>query len=145
LDNTANNFHLSQVQLEVGAEATPFEYRTIQEEIALCERYYEKSYNLTTAPGATGSSNYPGREYYRFGGAHTGDIGGTTTFQVSKRAAPTMVFYCPVNGTPGKCYLSSSGTTDCTLGTSGHRSMDCYAAASSDSYMMFHFTADAEI
>ena len=41
----------SLVQLEPGPVATPFELRPIGTEIALCERYYQKSYDLDVAPG----------------------------------------------------------------------------------------------
>ena len=52
-DNVANDFRITQVQLEKGDTATPFEYRHFEEEIALCQRYYEKSYNIDVAPGTT--------------------------------------------------------------------------------------------
>jgi len=41
MDNVANNFWITNVQLEVGSEATDFEYRSFGEELALCQRYYE--------------------------------------------------------------------------------------------------------
>ena len=40
-DNTANNFYLTGVQLEVGSVATDFEHRSFGQELALCERYCE--------------------------------------------------------------------------------------------------------
>jgi len=40
-DNTDNELHLTGVQLEVGEQATPFEHRSVGEELALCQRYYE--------------------------------------------------------------------------------------------------------
>jgi hypothetical protein len=45
-DNTANNFRLTGVQVEAGSVATEFEKRSIQEEVALCQRYYY--FNTTT-------------------------------------------------------------------------------------------------
>lgn len=36
-----HNFDLSQVQLELGSTATPFEHRSYGEELALCQRYYQ--------------------------------------------------------------------------------------------------------
>ena len=39
-DNTANEWYLTGVQLEVGSVATPFEHRSFGEELALCQRYY---------------------------------------------------------------------------------------------------------
>ena len=42
MDNTSNEFYLTGVQLEVGENVTEFEHRSFAEEIALCQRYYEK-------------------------------------------------------------------------------------------------------
>jgi len=39
LDNTNNEFYLTGVQLEVGSVATPFEHRSIGEQLARCQRY----------------------------------------------------------------------------------------------------------
>ena len=40
--STDNEFYLAGVQLEVGSQATPFEHRSFGEELALCQRYYQK-------------------------------------------------------------------------------------------------------
>jgi hypothetical protein len=42
-------FYITGVQLEVGTQATGFEYRQYQQELALCQRYYYKEENLTNA------------------------------------------------------------------------------------------------
>ena len=39
-DNTANDWAITGVQMEVGSVATPFEHRSFGEELALCQRYY---------------------------------------------------------------------------------------------------------
>ena len=41
-DSTDNNFSLTGVQLELGSVATEFEVRPYAEELALCQRYYER-------------------------------------------------------------------------------------------------------
>ena len=40
MDSTSNNFYLSQVQLEIGDVATPFEHRSFGDELLRCQRYY---------------------------------------------------------------------------------------------------------
>ena len=42
MDSTANNFHLSQVQLEVGSVATAFERRSFAQELTMAKRYFER-------------------------------------------------------------------------------------------------------
>jgi hypothetical protein len=43
-------FYITGVQLEVGTQATSFEYRQYQQELALCQRYYQTSgYRIVTS------------------------------------------------------------------------------------------------
>jgi len=39
---TSSTFQITGVQLEVGTEATPFEHRSFGQELALCQRYYQR-------------------------------------------------------------------------------------------------------
>ena len=60
LDNTANNFYLTGVQLELGSNATPFEHRSYGEELLRCQRYYQRNggdANMALASGASISSS----------------------------------------------------------------------------------------
>lgn len=49
-DSTSNDFYLTGVQLEVGAEETPFEHRFYSDDYLQCQRYYQKH--------TTGSNQY---------------------------------------------------------------------------------------
>ena len=50
---TNNYWQITGVQLEANYQPTPFEQRPIGLELSLCQRYYEKSYDTDTAPGAS--------------------------------------------------------------------------------------------
>jgi hypothetical protein len=106
-------FYITGVQLEKGSVATPFEFRSIGQELALCQRYYEKSYNQSVVPGtasvgagaagfATSTSN--GYNY------------GVVRFAVSKRAASTVTTYSYA-GTAG--VASDGNASDLTANSAG--------------------------
>jgi hypothetical protein len=40
--NVETSSYITLIQLELGSQATPFEFRSYGEELALCERYYQK-------------------------------------------------------------------------------------------------------
>jgi hypothetical protein len=46
-------FYITGVQLEVGTKATPYEMQIYSDQLAQCQRYYQKLYSLT---GTTGNS-----------------------------------------------------------------------------------------
>lgn len=92
-DNTANNFRITGVQLEVGDTASEFESRTWQEEMHLCERYLLKSFNYAIAPAQNaGSANGEARFISVAAGSATTRSGGIP-FVSGMRVAPTMTLY----------------------------------------------------
>tara|TARA_Y100000589_G_scaffold154044_1_gene146759 strand:- start:144 stop:1139 length:996 start_codon:yes stop_codon:yes gene_type:complete len=77
-DSTSNEWYLTGVQLEVGSVATDFEHRLFGQELALCQRYFERI-------------NVDSSEIYFFGVNQFGSGGRIThDFKVTKRAIPTM-------------------------------------------------------
>jgi hypothetical protein len=151
-------FYITGVQLEKGSTATSFDYRPYGTELALCQRYYETSYEGVKVPTNNASSqiiNGIGSTTYVGGGA--GSVSqslNSTTFKVTKRAAPTMVIYSYAssttstvsNGWSGADLASGSGT----LGTANANSFNIYNATGSsitvNSYaVMFNYSASAEL
>ena len=45
-------WYVTGVQLEVGSQATPFEHRSFGEQLALCQRYFSKTFPQGTTPAA---------------------------------------------------------------------------------------------
>jgi hypothetical protein len=109
-NTSTQTFLLSQVQLEKGSTATSFDYRPYGTELALCQRYYEKSFDDGVAPadGATGDRRAgPGAVYNG-----TNWDGAFVSYKASKRVIPTVTFYRPNFGTgTGVWLLYESGTT----------------------------------
>ena len=89
---------LSQIQLEAGSVATPFERRSYGQELALCQRYYEKSYDPDVVPG---SISYAGRVSGQNPGAGSWDARHIIQFKATKRAAPTINTYRESDGSSG--------------------------------------------
>ena len=91
-------WYITGVQLEKGTQSTPFEYRPFGKELMLCQRYYEKSFPVETAPAVnimTDPTNC-GAVGYASSAARSPII----TFKVTKRVVPTMTLYSP-NGYGG--------------------------------------------
>jgi len=103
-DNTANEWYLTGVQLEVGSQATPFEHRSFGEELALCQRYALMIKNGTTSIN-------------RFG---LGSTVSATTVQmllqhpVRMRSAPTLT----TTGTASDYQVYSVSVTTCSVAPS---------------------------
>ena len=130
MDSTSNVFYLANVQLEQGGAST-FEVRDIDNELRLCQRYYEKSYDIGSAPGtATTAGMFRG--FTGAGGVsiYTGD---TIVYKTRKRASPVLYYWdsagnasrfsgwdssniIVANLNPGVVGLSGSQETEHSLG-----------------------------
>ncbi len=141
-DNIANNFRLCGVQLEAGSVATDFENRNFQHEVNLCQRYYEKSYSISTALGTVtdnGQFSYPaisGTQCF-----------GTVFFKTRKRGIPSVTSYSPTTGTAGKIYQNAGSDRDSVITGIGETSFNIYAttAYSASTSGIAHWIANSEL
>ena len=84
-DSTSNYFNITGVQLEVGDTATPFEHRSFGDELARCQRYFQKVF-------AGADNRYlAGTSPCIFWNSSNTDNGGIT-FVKKMRAAPTFSY-----------------------------------------------------
>jgi hypothetical protein len=101
-------FYITGVQLEKGSTATSFDYRPYGTELALCQRYFEKSYPQSIVPGTVTQSNAA----YAYINGPTNLTGGTffIKYSVIKRAAPTVTTYSTANANAtGKMTSAANG------------------------------------
>jgi hypothetical protein len=142
-DSTSNNFYLTGVQLELGSTATDFEGRSYGEELALCQRYFEKLGNPDGVSGnvffgITSATNA------------TSARGPRIDFKVTKRATPTIALTGSLYYLSGPSWQSTAGwetTTQFIFGsqtTTGGVAGTAYTL-STTSGAGNYITADAEL
>lgn len=120
LNSAGDYIQITGVQLELGKVATPFEYRSYGEELALCRRYYQRV-NLSRY-SYMGYGKY--QVFYMIGpiqgfDTHLMRTSPTASFSTSTGAAFTVV-KTNIGGThtPTSIYASSSGVVSLNGGTS---------------------------
>ena len=138
-DGTLAN--LDKVMVEEGTVATPFEHRPIGTELALCKRYYQKSFALTQTPAQNDSNNH-----FNFSLAADGASNGTTSyiFPVEMRAAPTITTFNPYAANNN--FRKPNSLTDYSVSvTSTSKHFLFYSTSSGTVALSGHFTAAAEL
>lgn len=152
MDTIGNYFEIDLVQLEPGDKETRFEERTIQEELVLCQRYYEKSFNQDVAPVQQANEEFGCLQYRsHIAGVFTETL--VRNYNVEKRAAPTNILYSTAS-------LNSTWRNS-TMGTdSGIAVVEPFSSASTKQIvvrnpqvvgdglghlMLLHWSADARL
>lgn len=103
LGQQSGTFDIAQVQLEAGLSATPFEQRPIGMELSLCQRYFEKTFPLETAPANNLGSGI-GEVFFSSptaGGGFTNNMYFSYVFKVTKRGTTTVTWYNTRSATAG--------------------------------------------
>ena len=135
--------YITGVQLEAGSVATPFERRQYGQELALCQRYCQKSYNLETVPGGVTNS---GMLAVLANNSTYGECL-QARFPVAMRALPTITTYNPATGASGSI-RNITGSTNVTASlnnTSQNGLSNLNVALTSGSVYIFHYLASAEL
>ena len=123
IGTTNATFQITGVQLEVGDTATPFEHRSYGQELALCQRYYEKW---------SGSKAMHPQYSSEAAGAYAAARELWNDFKVEKRANPSVT----VSGTHSPSAVNAS-----IYGLGAQAS----EASSTASVRISAWTADAEL
>ena len=136
-------FYITGVQLEPGTVATPFERRSYGQELALCQRYFQKTYNQSVVPG-TDTAN---------GALLIGDYNGAIralgqTFLTPLRAGPTLNIWDKAGNV--NRYSSYDTTWNNNLGSvstlsAGESSFLVIPGSAAGVATSIHYTASAEL
>jgi hypothetical protein len=134
------------LQLEVGPTATPFEYRPIGTELALCQRYYQKTYSQNVTPGTITDV---GSLYSVPASTGTGVAFVNWRFNPTMRTTPAPTTYNTATGTAGTTGAWRQGTTNINsqfsnTNDSGVLISNAVAVVPANG-MNIHATADAEL
>lgn len=137
---------IGKVQLERSTVVSPFAKRSIQEELLLAQRYYEKSYELTTAPGTVTTTGQ-----FRFRPSSSSTIlAASVQFQVRKMKSPTVTIYNPSSGASGSVRDLSAGanvtvSTVDAVSTKGFGSITGSGSFTDANLNDFHYVSDARM
>ena len=130
LANTANEFRVTGVQLEVGTVATPFERQIYSNQFAQCMRYYIDARQSTTGSTLGMTGNITNGTNYHF----------SFSYPVPMRASPTLTWVeWTSSGFPG---------TSATFQQTGYLGSNVYKNANatiSGGYFLGGYTASAEL
>ena len=133
--------YLGDAQLEIGPACTDLEKRQYGLELALCQRYYEKSYNYAIAPGAASSDGC----VLELGPRNSSGTTYGAKFAVEKRAVPTVTCFSDNDGASGYCY--NNGNKACAAGRIGTAGFS-YASITSGNTAnnaSYHWVASIEL
>ena len=136
-------WEMTGLQLELGSQATPFEHRSFGEELALCQRYYEHSYNYGTYPGA---STTDGTVMF-LSNRNSGTPHTMLRYVVPKRSGPTVVAYTH-QGNAGMRNLDAGvDYSSYTFNRNGQMGCTAYPTGTPviGQFIQFHYTASSEL
>lgn len=136
---------VSKVQLEEGSQASAFEQRPHGLELALCQRYYCKTYDYSAAPGSVTNA---GAIYSVTTSTAAGTAPAGWDFPADMRTTPTITFYNPATGATGtwRTGAATNVAVNAPLGAGSRRvAISNNGTATADSAFFGHAVASAEL
>ena len=141
----ATDFRIVGAMLNEGTLALPFQLSgtTIADELAVCQRYYEKSYDLTVNPATITTVGVDGIVTARTGT----NAWAKSFYKVKKRIVPTTVtLYSPDTGASANARNDSAGTdVATTVSNSGQSGFTITNAVGDQIPLRWHWISDAEL
>lgn len=112
LGQQSGTFDISNVKLELGSLLTGYVPVAYVEELAACQRYCEKSFDLATAPAQNAGLTGASRCLQIVGASTATKWLASVNFKVTKRVTPTITLYNP-SATNAQA-RNVTGSADCS-------------------------------
>ena len=145
-----NTFRITGVQLSVGTVLPAWVSRPYEQELALCQRYYQKSFGQAVVPAQNAGNTGGAFSFPQVVGAASTQRAMRAVFPVTMRATPTTV--TTYNPSAANAEMRNATTnTDCSstsvgFGDSGISvSTVTPAGSSAGDLLRVHWTAEAEL
>ena len=129
------------------SDRAPYVLRPFDQELTLCQRHYEKSYDYGTVPGAVTFNG--GYVLYKYGTA--APFGGAVSyipFSTRKRAAPTFTLYSDRTGTAGNVGVNNTSDSS-SVNVAAHEARwavwNASALSAAGDFATFQWTANARL
>ena len=136
-----NEYYITGVQLEVGEQGTAFEHRSFGDELARCQRYFQKSYDLGDSIGNTLES--AGYNVYQIDDGALQRDG--VRLPTRMRTNPTVTIYNPFSGASGSARTNAGNNYSASTFSKGENGFFVSYTPAAGQYVFFHHTADAEL
>jgi hypothetical protein len=147
---TTGSLNLTGVQLEVGSVATPYERQIYSDQLAQCQRFYTKSYDIGVVPGTANPAGNYGLIEGSVGAANSTSSKSTTAFYpVAMRNQATVTLY-DIAGNINKASADNIGgytnNQAAVVYNAGERSFGAYMNTGiNTATLAFFYTASAEL
>jgi hypothetical protein len=139
---TSKNFYTWDWQFEEGSIVTPFEWLPLGLELALCQRYYYKTYNQSVVPGTSDSTGSIFSAVQAICNYFTFLI----SLPVTMYKSPVVVAYSPGTGAIGNALFDGVDKAVLTIGYATSISARVNnSAVNTNQFGTVHLTADAEL
>lgn len=142
MSNVANIAYLKRIRLVQSSVVSAYDPPDQRKELAKCQRYYEKSYDLGVAVGSISDAGTV--RFLTFAGG-TADWF-TAFFKVFKRASPTCTPYSSATGASGNVRrVDAAADLAAAMNTIGHGTAALNANPPASTHISFQYTANARL
>lgn len=140
-----NGYLVTAAMVNIGNTPATYQpkFKAFETELSSCERFYQKSYDLATAPG-TATTTVGQMRYRSFSGGS--DAGYWIPFRTRFRTVPTVTIYNPFGGGTGTGRASGGSNPSATVQDSGQGGAEVvFTSVSNAEFIAWHWIAEGEI